>query len=331
MTASFHCRSTLKPLPVDGFSPAALRALTGDARRLPARLDFTRAEVIRFRAEAVERFSFSGVQDKVPLRLERGRLIPATESTDYILKPIPGTPLPAFTADVPANEHLTMQLAAQVHGMETAACALLEMADGEPAYLTRRFDRTPEGARDMEDFCALAGRSPDTHGRGFKYDGSYEEMAQLLRRHCPAYAVEAEKLFRQIMFCYAHGNGDAHLKNFSLIRGAGNDPVLSPAYDLVCTHLHLPHETALALDLLANDELTPQYQALGFYSAPDFLLLAQRMNLRPARAQAILAQFTDPKRAAQTEDLVRRSFLSPEARDRYLAIVTDRRKALGHR
>lgn len=40
----------------------------------------------------------------------------------------------------PANEHLTMQLAAQVYGIETAANTVCFFKDGEMAYLTKRFD-----------------------------------------------------------------------------------------------------------------------------------------------------------------------------------------------
>jgi serine/threonine-protein kinase HipA len=313
---------------VDGFSPAALKRLVGSRRKLPVRLDFSRAEVIRYRSEVADRMSISGVQDKVSVRLLDGRLVPTATDGEYILKPIPSAPLPRYTDQVPANEHVTMQIAAQVFGIETAANALLDLADGEPAYLTRRFDRRNGIRLDMEDFCALSEQSPETHGRNYKYTGSYERIGQLMQRFCPAYPVEAEKLFTRVVFSYAFGNGDAHLKNFSLFMSQDGDPVLTPAYDLVNTSLHLPHETPMALDLFADEHETPEFQALGFFSQVDFQLLAERLKMVPKRAQRILTRFSAEETLAKVEVLIERSFLNPAAKEHYRALVHDRRRAL---
>lgn len=323
-----RCRSTLAPLPADGFSAAALRRLVGSRRRLPIRLAFTRAEVIRHRGEVAQRMSISGVQDKISLRFDRDGLVPTERDGEFILKPIPGTPLPRHTDQVPANEHLTMQIASQVYGIATAANALVELADGEPAYLTTRFDRRDGERLDMEDFCALAEQSPQTHGRGYKYQGSYEGIGRLMRRFCPAYRVEAEKLLAQVLFCYVFGNGDAHLKNFSLFTSPDGDHVLTPAYDLLNTSLHLPEETPLALDLFADDHETPSFQAFGFYSQADFLLLAERLGLVAARAQRLVASFLDPARHEQVVRLIGRSFLHAEGQEQYRSVVEERVTAL---
>ncbi len=328
---TFFCRSTLAPIDADGFTPSARTRLLGSRKRLPHRLPFTRAEVIRYRAEVADRMSISGVQDKVSLRYEKGELVPTDQDGEFILKPIPGTPLPQHTDQVPANEHLTMQIAAQVFGIDTAANALVNLADGEPAYLTRRFDRRDGVKIDMEDFCALAEQSPDTHGRNYKYDGSYERISQLTRRFCPAYRVENEKLFQRVLFCYAFGNGDAHLKNFSLFTSTDGDPVFTPAYDLINTTLHLPTETPLALDLFADDFETPAFQALGFHCGSGFLLLAERLGVVASRAERLLARHLDPEAQQQVDELIGRSFLSPEAQERYRAVISDRRRALSQR
>jgi serine/threonine-protein kinase HipA len=328
---TFFCRSTLAPIDADGFTPSARTRLTGSRKRLPHRLSFTRAEVIRYRAEVADRMSISGVQDKVSLRYEKGDLIPTKHDGEFILKPIPDTPLPQHTNQVPANEHLTMQIASQVFGIDTAANALVTLADGEPAYLTQRFDRRGMSKVDMEDFCALAEQSPDTHGRNYKYDGSYERIAQLTRRFCPAHRIENEKLFKQVLFCYAFGNGDAHLKNFSLFTSTDGDPVFTPAYDLINTTLHLPTETPLALDLFADDFETPAFQVLGFHCGSDFLLLAERLGVVASRAKRVLAQHLDAEALQQVDELIGRSFLTSEAQKCYRAVITDRRRALSQR
>ncbi len=328
---TFFCRSTLAPIDADGFTPSARTRLLGSRMRPPHRLSFTRAEVIRYRAEVADRMSISGVQDKVSLRYEKGDLVPTDHNGEFILKPIPGTPLPQHTDQVPANEHLTMQIASQIFDIDTAANALVTLADGEPAYLTRRFDRRGDTKVDMEDFCALAEQSPETHGRNYKYDGSYERIGQLTRRFCPAYRVENEKLFQRVLFCYAFGNGDAHLKNFSLFTSTDGDPVLTPCYDLINTTLHLPHETPLALDLFADEHETPAFQALGFHCGSDFLLLAERLGVVASRAQRLLARHLDAEAQRQVDELIGRSFLSPEAKELYRAVIDDRRRALSQR
>lgn len=42
-----------------------------------------------------------------------------------------------------------------------------------------------------------------------------------------------------VVFNYLFGNGDAHLKNFSLQATSGGDYVLTPAYDLLHTSIHI--------------------------------------------------------------------------------------------
>src|SRR5690606_27205193 len=97
---------------------------------------------------------------------------------------------------VPANEHLTMQIARQVFGIHTAENALVFFKNGDPAYITKRFGVNPDGSkRAMEDFASLAGKTSETAGADFKYDYTYEDLAALVKKYVPAYAVELEKLF----------------------------------------------------------------------------------------------------------------------------------------
>jgi len=323
---SGRCYSTLEPLERDGFSPRA-RARLADRRQIPHRLDIARADLPRLRAEAMRRMSVSGVQDKLSLDLVRGRFLVVETGGRYLLKPIPGALLPELHADVPANEHLTMQLAEQVAGLDTAANACVRLADGELAYLTRRFDRRPDGTRvAQEDFCQLMARTPEQHGPNYKYDGSYEALGRALRRFCPAYTVEVERLFRRIVFSYAVSNGDAHLKNFALLQGPRGDHLLSPAYDLVATSLHLPTERRLALDLFDGDEIPRGVATHGFPTGADLLELARRFGVRDVRARRFLRRLAE--RRAQTHDLIARSFLSDEAKQRYRARFDDRLTAL---
>jgi len=272
--------------------------------------------------------SISGVQDKVSMRLVRGKLTVADRDGEFILKPRPSLELPGFREDVPANEHLTMLIAERVFGIETAACACVRLRDGELAFITRRFDRRDGKKVPQEDFCQLLQRSSDTHGKQYKYEGSYEELGKALRDFCPAYTVEVEKLYRRILFDYAFSNGDAHLKNFSLYQSAAEfgDYVLTPAYDLVCTSLHIPEESRLALDLFADDFETRAFADRGFYTGLCFLHLGERLGIDPERARRILDPFRSEQRAVK--DLIKQSFLSDRAREDYAERYADRLKAL---
>ena len=306
-----RCLSSVVDLPLEGYSRPAERLLAGANRRFPYRLTFNRTDVVEFRAKAAEHMSISGIQDKISLKLVRGKLLPTDKDGDYILKPVPSADIPRFKADVPSNEHLTMQLAAQVFGMTTAANACIRFADGELAYITRRFDRREGVAIGQEDFCQLSNRTEETAGRNYKYDGSYEDVGRLLNQYCKAYPVEIEKLFARIVFNYVFSNGDAHLKNFSLFESELRDYILTPAYDLICTSLHFPDESRTALELFDDFE-TESFKLNAFYRRTDFLKLAEFYGMNAQRAARCMDRFADSK--ARVMDLIGRSFLSDGAK-----------------
>jgi len=299
-----------------------------NGRKVSPMLTFDLPEFHRFRLERSDRISLSGVQDKISVKLERGHLVPTERDGEYLLKPVPSTPGLSFQSDIPANEHLTMQLAGQIAGIAIPPNGLVFFPDGSPAYVVKRFDRDAATGqkRSQEDFCQLSGRSRETHGRNFKYEGSYEELGRVLERYCPSYAVEIEKLFLLIVFNYATGNGDAHFKNFSLVPTPLGDHVLSPAYDLVNTRLHLPQESALALELFADEFETDSFRQNGFPRREDFRELARRFRLKPDRAERILDRVSGLD--AKAEPLLEASLLSGEAREGYRRLLADRARAL---
>lgn len=323
---SFICRSSLQPIEKDGYTPVARRLLADGNKQFPYKLSFSRSDVIQFRNEHIKHMSISGVQDKISLKLIRGgNLLPTEKNGEYILKPIPSTTLPAFLNDVPANEHLTMQIAKQLFAISIPPNACVEMSNGEPAYLVKRFDRFKHGIKiAQEDFCQLSERSSDS-SINYKYESSYEELGRLLNKYCGAYAVEIEKLFNLICFNYIFSNGDAHLKNFSLSQTNNGDYILTPGYDLLCTSMHLPGESQMALELFDSYE-TQFYIQNAFYGRPDFLELARRFSIDEKRATQILDRF--PAKQQQVIDLTNRSFLSNEAKQDYQARFFDRLRAI---
>ena len=292
------------------------------------RLDFTYEDLgLVPVAEKTRRASVSGVQEKVQLKRVRGGYEIVASGGDAILKPVPRNTAAKFASDIPVNEHLTMRIAAKVFGIHTAEHELVMLRDGEYAYLTKRFDRRDGRPIRQEDFCQLSERSEDTHGSNYKYDASYEELADLMRRFCPSAAVENPKVFFIVLFNYIFANGDAHLKNFSLYQSPQGDYILTPAYDLLNTTIHFPNDpSAAALDFFADGHFTPRYEELGFYSSADFIELGRCFGICEAEVRKMLALF--PARSAEVEEEVAKSRLSDEAKARYQDLFKDRLRAI---
>ena len=323
---TYRCHSSLVPLPEEGYSVRARRQLSNGKAVFPFRLQLRREDLNLHRVQGTPRMSISGVQDKVQLKLRRGRLELVDAGGDFLLKPVPSTPLPKVE-EIPANEHLCMQIAGQVFGIETPPNALVLLADGEPAYLVRRYDRdaaTSDGKLHQEDLAQALGRS--TERQNWKYEGAYEDMAEAIRSVCPAVQVALERLWQRIVFCYAIGNGDAHWKNFSLLEDPAGGYRLAPAYDLLVTSLHFPSESPLALDLLHNGETTPSFEARGFWLGSDFLELARRWQLHPKRCRAWLGRIEEADETVR--GLVAASFLGEDMRQAFLRCWDERRRAL---
>jgi serine/threonine-protein kinase HipA len=172
----------------------------------------------------------------VSVRIQTTSLRFAPNESRFVLKP----PSDVYGA-LPENEHLTMQLA-RLYGIETPPNGLVQMSDGGYAYAVKRFDRPKEGGRRrQEDFCHLAGKSPLD-----KYAGSAELLYRTIARFSAEPGVDALRLFELLSFAWWAGNGDAHLKNFSLLADSEGRHVLSPAYDQLSTWI-LGLENNLAL------------------------------------------------------------------------------------
>jgi serine/threonine-protein kinase HipA len=317
----------LEPLSQEGYSVRARKALAGgEKRKFPHVLDLNVQDFKRFRRESADHLSISGIQEKVSLQNLRGKLQFTERDGEYILKPVPITEVDQFQEDMPANEHVTMQIAEQIFGIETAINALIYFKGGELSYVTRRFDRRNDHKLSQLDFCQLSGRTEETHGKNYKYRGSYEELGDLLKAFCPAYVIEVHKLFLLIVFNYALSNGDAHLKNFSLLESPAGDYFLTPAYDLMATSIHLPRESRLALDLFKDDFETKAFQKNGFVTGACLLELGNRFGIKRKQCVNILNLFES--RRDQVEQMVMMSFLSLDTKIEYIFRFRDRLRAL---
>lgn len=267
-----------------------------------------------------KRISISGVQEKYSLILKKNilHLTDEKEQGTYILKPKPHGL--HRTGMVPANEHLTMQIAAQVYQIQTAENGIVFFKNNEPAYITKRFDIGSNGLKlGKEDFASLAGKTEENAGKSFKYNYSYEGIAKLIRKYVGAWKVEMEKYFKLVVFNFLFSNGDAHLKNFSLLETINGDYVLSPAYDLLDTRIHVSEESPFALD---NDLFNEwnwsdcRIQNTDHYPCKeDFIEFGKVIKISDRRIMKILAPFLEEQ--PEVMSLIERSFLDKETKSIY--------------
>lgn len=314
-----YCPGTL----TEGFntySPACLKKMFNGKKvshilnyDSPSKNDET-AEIF---IENRKRISISGVQTKISLTLEKNilRLTNKGEHGTYILKPIPRDV--KMVDQVPANEHLTMQIAKQVYKIPTAENALIFFKDGTPAYITKRFDIKSDGLKlGKEDFACLAGKTSMNAGENYKYDFSYEEIGHLIQKYVPAWRVEIEKFFVVVIFNFLFSNGDAHLKNFALLENSSGDYLLSPFYDLLNTKLHVNDtDFALTKGLFANSYKSEKYKSFGHPHLTDFVKFAERIGVIENRISKLIKPFIEKHELIET--LIDRSFLNSKCKKAY--------------
>jgi len=257
------------------------------------------------------RVTVPGVQTKLSLEIDR-----KAESADkltivglwgrFILKP-PSNRWP----ELPANEHCTMMLAEAV-GLETVPFGLIHLASGELAYITKRIDRDDNGNKfAMEDMCQLTGRLTED-----KYKGSHEQIAKTVKQHSANPLFDLTRFYELVLFSFITGNGDMHLKNFSLF----NDPIvgwkLAPGYDLLNTRLVIPKEKdpdELALTLTGKK---------SNFNPESFDQFGKTIGLNTKQIQNINESLLNKRDTfLQT---IEKSFLSDEMKDAYIYVLERR-------
>lgn len=158
--------------------------------------------------------------------------------------------------NVPLNEWTMMTLARKA-GLTVPDVVLVDLSQveglpsevtfAEPqALLVRRFDRTQGPLRiHTEDFLQVIDRHPDGHDVKYRA-ASYDQLARVI---AALGGVEDLKEFIQrLAFNAFIGNGDAHLKNWSLWYPDARNARLAPAYDLVSTIQYID-DPSVALNL----------------------------------------------------------------------------------
>jgi len=305
------CLSCLRPLAAgDGYHAKCVRALF-DARRPPAVVDVDLAKLHTLALAMVGRQSLSGVQRKVSVGLtaDKQTLQVALGDSQYILKPQSAT-----YPELPQNELLTMRIA-ELTGVQIPACGLVTLADASLAYLVRRSDRLTDGSKQrQEDFCQLALQPAKQ-----KYDGSAELCARLVKKYATEPVIEALRLFRLVLAAWWTGNGDMHLKNFSIVTDASGISRLSPAYDLVCTRL-----------VIEDDELAlPVGGKKSKLTRRDWVAFGEYCGLRPPVIERVFGDVAAALPGAAA--LVDGAPFSDNAKTAYRALLAERAASLAGR
>ncbi|MCB1123588.1 MAG: HipA domain-containing protein [Verrucomicrobiae bacterium] len=295
----------------ESFSRDGLRSFHPRLQDL-AQLELSNEEQLSQARLRADKMSVQGVQPKLSaqLRVKEGKFDIVDREGQFLLKPNP----PTFT-EVPANEALTMTMAASV-GLTVPPHGLIPTIDGSWIYVIKRFDREGRNRRiHVEDFAQLSGATRET-----KYESSLERVAKIVEEFCTFPALEKPKLAKLLLFCFLSGNEGMHLKNFSLIVSEGV-VTLSPAYDLLNTTLVLENakeESALPLGGKKNN-LTRKLW-LEYYCI-------DRLQLPTKQITQILEELESA--VPSLHALIDRSFLTQDRRDKYREILEERTQRLG--
>jgi len=307
-----YCPINLEPLPTGrSYSEPGLKSIHSKLKHLEP-LEYSYAAQLKEVRRRSDKMSIQGVQPKLSavLKLKDSCFALVDRGGRFILKPNP-----LAYEEVPANEALTMRMAAEA-GIEVPAHGLLRAKDASWVYFVKRYDRVGRiGKVHVEDFAQLSGATRET-----KYDSSLEQVVRLLEQFCTFPAIEKPKLAKRLLFCFLTGNEYMHLKNFSVWMQDGVVS-LTPAYDLLNSTLVLENakeESALPLrgkKRKLNKELWLNY------------FCKERLQLTEGQIDSVVK---DLKEALPVWDrLIGQSFLSEERQLGYRTILYERANRLG--
>lgn len=223
------------------------------------------AELLAELGIRAQRMALPGVQDKTSAAMINLPLARAGER--YILKLNPLGEYPHLIE----NEAFFLD-AARLSGLTVPPHQLATDRAGAAGLLVRRFDRiTVDGelrALAVEDGCQAADRPPAD-----KYLLGTNRTFAGLTAVCDAPAAAGRELLRQLAFAYLTGNGDAHAKNFSVLRDVLGEWRVSPVYDTPCSHVYGDTTMAMSINGRSGSD----------FGATDFAELGKSLGV-PERA-----------------------------------------------
>lgn len=284
-------------------------------RRQILELPYTEEAINKLARQIIKSHAtIAGVQEKISLDIDKqqgsNRLTIVGLWGRFILKP-PTIKYP----EMPEVEHLSMRIAHEL-GITVVPHALIKMADGRLAYISRRIDRPRNKIKlQMEDMCQLTSRLTED-----KYKSSMENIAKAIKEFSSIPMLDVVNFFEITIFSFLIGNADMHLKNFSLLWKDTEHVLLSPAYDMLSTRLLIsekddPEEMALTLNGKKNK-----------ISKEDLFAFGANIGLNKRQIENAMAKFL-PKTELICA-IINRSFMSDDLKNKFKALIKERAKRL---
>ncbi|NQY87885.1 MAG: HipA domain-containing protein [Colwellia sp.] len=271
--------------------------------------------------------SISGVQRKMFMTLEQGILVPSNQG-EYIVKPTPkGLP------QLSENEHAIMKIAERV-GFHVAKCSVAPFEDGELAYVTKRFDLTDN--KKVKIFVEDGASICDVHPMHKGNDAlSYENAIKKMVTACGGAIAHSVYAVKHVLFSYLVGNNDLHLKNFALKRAPTSKSNLmdgfAPLYDLLSTAPYPDYDQEyLSLSLLQTEtegDFSASYEAYGYYTKHDFILLLESLGVKPSIGEKIILELVANVSKVSLQ-VLHLSSLSEEMQSTIMSRITNRCDAI---
>jgi len=291
-----YCYQDLQAGEID-FHPLCSKDFFGTPE--PPVLDYSFDQMAELAAQVVARsIAVPGVQPKLSL------------GGNYILKP----PNPDYP-EMPANEHLTMRMAA-AFGLRVVPSSLIRLSSGELSYITRRIDRTSDGGKiHMLDLFQVL-EAVD------KYKSSMERIGKAIATYAENTLLDLTYLFELTVFSFLTGNNDMHLKNFSMLLQSDGTWDMAPAYDLINVAIVNPaddEELALPIDGRKRKLDRARFTTFG-----------KELGLTDRQIDNVFNRLAKYENLAK--DMISTSFLTEALQQQYITLLSERyaRLALAH-
>ena len=239
--------------------PGAITAAPADGEEWPDEAhNVLEGQAAKETAEHAMRFSLAGVQLKFSAveSASGGMTIPTSGVGGNRIVKLPSREY----AHVPENEFSMMSLARMV-GIDVPPIGLIDVRSisnlpdgveklGQKAFVIERFDRNDDGnVTHIEDFAQVFDVYPED-----KYKkASYRSLISVVAAESDQ--DDVAEFIRRLTFNVLIGNGDMHLKNWSLIYPDRRNARLSPAYDFVSTIPYIANDKS-ALTFSRTKEFT---------------------------------------------------------------------------
>ena len=292
-----HKDNQKQPLYHLAYHSACIKKLFGMSGSIPS-INLKSTELLSEISKNAGRMSISGVQIKALVRVNNSsKTIEFVRSGGtHILKPEPEQ-----YPELPQNENLCMGLAEASANFDVPPHGLFYMADGKLCYIVKRFDIDSKGKKiHIEDMAQLLDMPPDS-----KYESTLEQVGIAILKFSNRPYLDLIDFFERILFCFLTGNGDMHLKNWSLIEQPQGYWHMAPCYDLISSRIYLPNEdeSALTVNGKRNRLNLDDFVRLGDYLKIDNRSIKNAINKMLGLKEKMFAMVSRPNYFSGAKDL----------------------------